>query len=249
MLVVKMIIQVCFPIGLIHNKSIVFRKFLRFTIRENPWITSAGSFYFAPRHTSDPFSSDTYNRPAAAARPSQTGSPLQQVGGQPTIVPQGRLPPKKVGRAQGVTPADPTNHWPYQLAFRELPWRRVQPVKDLTFRSPPHAPEAVERGNPLPWGRRLMVADQEVVPYATAPLPGLAVAVEAIESIEEIVEQKVKAEVTRQQAEIASTAPGGDAAVSRVTAADIANDEIVQTIMKKIGALAREQRFRSGQLR
>ena len=94
-----------------------------------------------------------------------------------------------------------------------------------------------------------MVADQEVVPYATAPLPGLAVAVEAIESIEEIVEQKVKAEVTRQQAEIASTAPGGDAAVSRVTAADIANDEIVQTIMKKIGALAREQRFRSGQLR
>jgi len=88
-------------------------------------------------------------------------------------------------------------------------------------------------------------AGHEPGPYAPTSLQGLTAIAGAIEHL---VEREVKAEVRRQREETQSPASRPDAANSP-PAVDVTSDEVVRLLMRKMRTLAREERFRLGQLR
>jgi len=89
-------------------------------------------------------------------------------------------------------------------------------------------------------------AGHEPDPYAPRALPGLAV---LVDSLERLVKREVRAEVRRQSEERQSQVPSRPKAESNLIAEGVASDEVARLLMKKIYALAQEERFRLGQLR
>jgi hypothetical protein len=68
-------------------------------------------------------------------------------------------------------------------------------------------------------------------------------------AVERRVARQVEVEVTRQQERRAAEIKSQIDSARRLTAADVTSEEVVQTLMKKMRALAREEQFRLGRLR
>ena len=164
-------------------------------------------------------------------------------GAAPAGLPAGgaRQPTPPRQPAHRVLSAAPRRATPFGLS-----WLRVYGGGIVGPQGRPSAPSPVGAGTLPPLPERKPHAGREPGPYAPTSLQGLAVVAGAVEHL---VEREVKAEVRRQREEIQSQAPGRPDARSSPMAVDVTSDEVVQALMQKMRALAREERFRLGQLR
>lgn len=176
----------------------------------------------------------------------------------PMVAPTGNLLNVLPGLALGAGPTAP----PVGAAGRSPPPQRLPhkatwgqatpsrpplpPVPGRAFVAPliwPSTSNPTKAQTPLP-GRQPH-AGHEPGPYAPTSLQGLTAIAGAIEHL---VEREVKTEIRRQREETQSPASRPDAANSPPVV-DVTSDEVVRLLMRKMRTLAREERFRLGQLR
>jgi hypothetical protein len=91
--------------------------------------------------------------------------------------------------------------------------------------------------------------ENEPGPYAPAAARGLAAIADAFQAAERLVERRVKVEVARASKRLEAEVDEQLRAQGRQAAAELISDEALQGLMRKLRALAREERFREGRLR
>lgn len=74
-------------------------------------------------------------------------------------------------------------------------------------------------------------------------------AADTIQAIERLVVRQVQSQVTRQAQAIKTQVADRLVAERRLAVTELVSDEVVQALLQKMRALAREERFRLGRLR
>jgi hypothetical protein len=150
-------------------------------------------------------------------------------------------------RQLAIPTAQPGNRQPP----RELPWPDVQPaISFAEGASLPLAPGVPARaGTATAAGESAWSTGPEPGPYTRTAERSIAAIAGALQVTEHLVKRQVREEVTRESKRIAAQVDEQLRAEHRQTLDEMVGDEIVERLIQKMRVVAREERFRLGQVR